>query len=222
MKTRTRRTSAQDSLRLEHEDEALNLEHLSDEELESILFEEDEKKKEGIWNLPTIAGLSLILVGIAYMLQELGWSGIGMPNLDAIVGMLPWLAGILIILLGFGVLSWRPKKKKARKVKVRVASRTLEAESDEEEEEEQAEIGKKDRSKRKLRKTRDKKLFGVAGGIADYFSIDPTLVRIAFVIGTIVTEGGFLIAYLILSAVMPKPESRPREKQITIIRDNPK
>ncbi len=208
MKTRTRKQN-EDQISFGSENSELNLEHLSDEELESLLFEDEPKKKEGIFNLPTVAGLSLILVGIAYILQELGWQGIGFPNLDALVGMLPWLAGILIILLGFGVLSWRPKKKKS-KVKVRVASRTIETE-------EPPQVTEK--GKRKLWKSRDKKVAGVAGGIAEYFNIDPTLVRIAFVIGTIVTEGGFLIAYLILSAVMPKPESRPREKQITIIRD---
>ncbi|MEZ4698966.1 MAG: PspC domain-containing protein [Rhodothermales bacterium] len=212
MKTRTRKP-IEDQLSFESEDGELNLEHLSDEELESLLFEEEDKKKEGIWNLPTIAGLSLILVGIAYILQELGWQGIGVPNLGALVEMLPWLAGILIILLGFGVLSWRPKKKKS-KVKVRVAKRTIEKEAPAPE----PTTG----GKRKLWKSRDKKLAGVAGGIAEYFNLDPTLVRIAFVIGTIVSEGAFLIAYFVLAAVMPKPESRPREKQITIIRDQVK
>ena len=183
MKTRTRKQN-EDQISFGSENSELNLEHLTDEELESLLFEDEPKKKEGIFNLPTVAGLSLILVGIAYILQELGWQGIGFPNLDALVGMLPWLAGILIILLGFGVLSWRPKKKKS-KVKVRVASRTIETE-------EPPQVTEK--GKRKLWKSRDKKVAGVAGGIAEYFNIDPTLVRIAFVIGTIVTEGGFLIA----------------------------
>lgn len=212
MKTRTRKP-IEDQLSFEATDGELNLEHMSDEELERLLFEEEDKKKEGIWNLPTIAGLSIILVGIAYILQELGWQGIGVPNLGAVVEMLPWLAGILIILLGFGVLSWRPKKKKPA-VKVRMAKRTVEAEEVVSEPVSQAPKGK-----RKLWKSRDKKLAGVAGGIAEYFNLDPTLVRIAFVIGTIATEGAFLIAYFVLAAVMPKPEARPREKQITIIRD---
>jgi phage shock protein C len=214
MKTRTRRP-IEEQLSFESEGHELNLEHLSDEELESLLFEEEEaKKKEGIFNLPTIAGLSLILVGIAYILQELGWQGIGFPNLDTIVGMLPWLAGILIMLLGFGVLSWRPKKKKS-KVNVRVAKRSVEAEAIDVE----PGTATKPGAKRKLWKSRDKKIAGVAAGIAEYFNLDPTLVRIAFAIGTIVTNGAFLIAYFVLSIVMPQPESRPKEKQITIIRD---
>jgi len=76
-----------------------------------------------------------------------------------------------------------------------------------------------------LRKTSDKKLAGVAGGLADYFGIDPTLVRIGFVIGTIASGGGpFLLGYLILAFVMPSGEKKalkptPAER-ITIIRDS--
>ncbi|NNE70971.1 MAG: PspC domain-containing protein [Rhodothermales bacterium] len=77
---------------------------------------------------------------------------------------------------------------------------------------------KSDRTK--LRKTRDKKLMGVAGGLAEYFNIDPTLVRIAFVIGTIASGGPFFLAYLILGFVMPDPEKHTFEERITIIRDS--
>ena len=35
--------------------------------------------------------------------------------------------------------------------------------------------------KKRLIKSTDKKLFGVAGGVADYFEIDPTLVRVGFI-----------------------------------------
>ena len=35
---------------------------------------------------------------------------------------------------------------------------------------------------KRLVKSTDKKLFGVAGGVAEYFDIDPTLVRVGFVV----------------------------------------
>ena len=35
---------------------------------------------------------------------------------------------------------------------------------------------------KRLTKSRDKKLFGVAVGVAEYFDVDPTLVRVAFVV----------------------------------------
>jgi phage shock protein C len=43
---------------------------------------------------------------------------------------------------------------------------------------------------------------GVCGGIAEYFSIDPTLVRIAFVILAL-SGGPGAIAYLILLVLIP-------------------
>ncbi len=214
MKTRTR-TRVDDLNESLYNDTGtgMDLEALSDEELESLLFEEEKKTESGFWNLPTMAGLSLIVVGMVYLLQELGmWPGL--PGLGNLVAMLPWLAGILIILLGFGVLSWRPKRKRAKTVR-----KTIEVPSGKEKiviEPKAAKSGKKKR----LVRSRDKKIAGVCGGIAEYFSIDPTLVRIAFVIGTIASQGSFLLAYLILSIVMPKPEPLSLEERITIIRDS--
>lgn len=59
---------------------------------------------------------------------------------------------------------------------------------------------------KRLRKSRDKKIAGVCGGVADYFGIDPTLVRVAWALLTILTVGfpGLLI-YVILALVMPDP-----------------
>ena len=55
---------------------------------------------------------------------------------------------------------------------------------------------------KKLKKSKDKKLFGVCGGIAEYFDIDPTLVRvIAGVAG--ICWGVGIVAYIILALVMP-------------------
>lgn len=54
---------------------------------------------------------------------------------------------------------------------------------------------------KKLRKSvADKKLFGVCGGLAEYFGIDPTLVRALFVILALVSFG--IIAYIILAIMM--------------------
>lgn len=48
----------------------------------------------------------------------------------------------------------------------------------------------------------DKKIFGVCGGLAEYFSIDPTLVRVAWVLAVLFAGTGLLL-YLILALVMP-------------------
>ncbi len=213
MKTRTRQTTPQESTDYLYDSEdTFDLENLSDEELEDFLFEEEEKPSKGIFNLPTIAGLSIIMVGVAYIFQQAGlWSGF---DLSILASMLPWIAGVLIILLGFGILSWRPAKKKKRvkkSVETKQGKKKVVLEP--------LEPAEAKSTKRRLEKSRDKKIFGVCAGIAAYFGIDPTLVRIAFVIGTIATQGPFLIAYLILAMVMPNPKSPTVEERITILKD---
>lgn len=60
---------------------------------------------------------------------------------------------------------------------------------------------------KKLYKSRDnKKLDGVCAGIGEYFDIDPTLVRLAWVFVTLFAGAG-LLAYIIAAFVIPrKPE----------------
>ena len=50
----------------------------------------------------------------------------------------------------------------------------------------------------------DKKIAGVCGGIAEYFEIDPTLVRVITVV-LVLFFGGGLLAYLLAWIIMPKP-----------------
>jgi phage shock protein PspC (stress-responsive transcriptional regulator) len=50
----------------------------------------------------------------------------------------------------------------------------------------------------------DRVLGGVCGGIGRYFDIDPTLVRVLFVVLTIFTGGLFLLVWLVLLLVMPE------------------
>ena len=48
-----------------------------------------------------------------------------------------------------------------------------------------------------------KKLDSVCGGIAEYFDIDPTLVRLLWIIFSCCWGGG-IIAYIIAAIIMPK------------------
>ncbi len=57
--------------------------------------------------------------------------------------------------------------------------------------------------KKLVRSTTDKMVAGVCGGLAEYFDIDPTLVRALFVIVTLLGGSGILI-YIILWLVMPE------------------
>ncbi len=57
---------------------------------------------------------------------------------------------------------------------------------------------------RRLTKSTDQKmLFGVCGGIAEYFGLDPTLIRLIFVFLTIIAVGSPVLVYIILAFVMP-------------------
>lgn len=49
----------------------------------------------------------------------------------------------------------------------------------------------------------DKMIGGVCGGIADYFHWDASLVRIVWLVATIATGGGGLLAYLVLWGLLP-------------------
>lgn len=49
----------------------------------------------------------------------------------------------------------------------------------------------------------EKKLFGVCSGIADYFGWDPTIVRLGFIITSVVYGFG-LLAYILGIIVIPE------------------
>lgn len=58
---------------------------------------------------------------------------------------------------------------------------------------------------KKLLKSRDSRMVcGVCGGIGKYFNIDPTLVRILWVIFSVASFGTGLIAYIIGAVIIPE------------------
>ena len=61
----------------------------------------------------------------------------------------------------------------------------------------------KEESKRLYRSRKDRVLFGVCGGIAEYFNIDPTIIRLVWVIMTLIYGVGILL-YIILTLIVPK------------------
>ena len=60
---------------------------------------------------------------------------------------------------------------------------------------------------RRLRKSKDRIIAGVCGGLAEWLGWDPTVVRVGYVLLSIVSVAfpGILM-YLLLWLVMPKPE----------------
>ena len=210
---------------------------ITDEDIELFMAEQDveaeeQTRKPGFWNLQTGSGLALITIGTLYLLQRIGAFPIGL-DLGALAALLPWLAGILIILTGFGVLSWSPSRKRAKarqkareKARERArkaaatASRTASGRATVAREADRARRAadaafervwskaSTGQRKRRLTKSRtQRKVAGVAGGIAAYLGIEPTLVRIAFVLGAIFGSGVTIPLYLVLAFVLPNDDA---------------
>jgi phage shock protein C len=59
---------------------------------------------------------------------------------------------------------------------------------------------------KRLTKSNNKMISGVVGGFADYLNIDPTLLRVAYVLLSVLSAAfpGILV-YIILAIVMPAP-----------------
>ena len=59
--------------------------------------------------------------------------------------------------------------------------------------------------KKLYRSKENKKIFGVCGGLADYFGIDATVIRLLWVI-LIFAFGTGILAYFIAALVMPEQQ----------------
>lgn len=57
-------------------------------------------------------------------------------------------------------------------------------------------------AKRLMRSSRDKKIGGVCAGLADYFDLDPTIIRVIWLLAVLLGGTGFF-AYIILWIVLP-------------------
>jgi phage shock protein C len=63
--------------------------------------------------------------------------------------------------------------------------------------------------RRLYRLTDEKKILGVCAGLADSFQVDPTLMRLGWVLVTILTGGPGILIYLVMAFIMPvgRPET---------------
>jgi phage shock protein PspC (stress-responsive transcriptional regulator) len=57
---------------------------------------------------------------------------------------------------------------------------------------------------RRLYRSRDRQLAGVAGGMAEYLDIDPTIIRVLWILAAILSVGFVILAYIVLAIVMPE------------------
>lgn len=211
-----------------------NLDSLMDfeeHELQATMHEflKDEKKANtNIWNFGTIAGIAMFFVGMIFIIQSIGL-GIG-PDLSGLIEAMPLIGGILVTLVGFGFLvgdrkkEKQEKKKKKRRQKFDFDYDFGESTSSADSAEDftlNNDLGskKKSRNKRgkynfdnyafrqskKLYKSRsDKKCAGVCGGLAKYFGISSTVIRLLFVITFFAGSGTSLLVYIALAIALDK------------------
>lgn len=71
---------------------------------------------------------------------------------------------------------------------------------------------------RRLQKSSNKLVFGVAGGIAEYFKVDPAIVRAIFIFLAFANGAGILL-YIVLSLLMPKAGETPAET-LAVVKQN--
>jgi phage shock protein C len=57
--------------------------------------------------------------------------------------------------------------------------------------------------KKLTRSSTDKYIMGVCGGVAEYFNIDPTVVRLIWAAGSLISAGAGILLYIIACVLMP-------------------
>lgn len=59
-------------------------------------------------------------------------------------------------------------------------------------------------AKRLYRSRSERVIAGVCGGIAEYFNVDPTIIRLAWAVFTLVSFGAGILAYLVAWMIVPE------------------
>jgi phage shock protein C len=135
-----------------------------------------ENKESIIKDKPLFWGSLLIVIGIFLLMRQLG------IFYSFRFWRLPWQSiwAIILIAVGAGLLLYKSKEEKEGVLK-------------------EGSTGKK------LYRSREQKMIaGVCGGIAEYFELDVSVVRILWVIATLLSVGVGVIAYLIMMIVFPE------------------
>ena len=59
-------------------------------------------------------------------------------------------------------------------------------------------------TKKLYRSRSNRMVFGVCGGLGNFFGIDPSLMRLLFVIGTLFGFGSFIFIYIAIFIIVPE------------------
>ena len=76
--------------------------------------------------------------------------------------------------------------------------------------------GAKKGAEKKLYRSRNQKMVGgVCGGLAEYFEIDVSVVRVLWVIGTLLSVGLGVLAYIVMLIVFQEQPDEFEDKKVT-------
>jgi len=152
---------------------------------------ESPNRPETSHNASLIVGLILVFIGSLFLFREIDWFDFPFyfhhwnPFWFRDVGFDVLLS---LALIGFGVYYLVNTTRHDQAAKSQKSS------------------GGTSMQKRLTRSTKDRMLAGVCGGIAEYFDIDPSLVRIGFVLLALFSGGGVLgvVAYIVMMIIIPE------------------
>lgn len=74
--------------------------------------------------------------------------------------------------------------------------------------------------KKLYRSRNDRMIAGVCGGLGEYFSIDPTLFRLVFVVAAVFGGSGF-IAYLLFMIIVPQEPLEVADTPVAVTETEP-
>ncbi len=195
-----------------------NLLNLSENELESTLeayLEQEEKDESPPRLLNLVSGMGLVFLTVCFMAVMQLFIPFSFDFQGLLTG-LPIIGGILVVLVGLGLFSREKKKKKAKDLKAFDIKSKVRAEFASNTSGKASKSSSLDafafKQKKKLFRSRtDKKLLGVCGGLANYLGLDPTLVRILFVVFFLVGQGSPLLIYFIMGLVLDKEPKKTND-----------
>jgi len=138
-------------------------------------------------------GILLVVVGVIFLMGNLGvsmwfpWWGL---SWSVLLPLILILAGVAFL---FGGRSYVTSQAPSPDTSSAENSGTTGAEQE------------SSRPLHRLYRSRlERKLFGVCGGLADYFNIDATIVRLIFVVSAFASFGLTLLIYIIMAIVVPE------------------
>jgi phage shock protein C len=77
--------------------------------------------------------------------------------------------------------------------------------------------------KKLYRSQTNKSLYGVLGGLGEYYDVDPTILRLVFIFFSVLSAGfGGLIIYILAVLVVPENPNKTVEDEVVIIQKGDK